>query len=274
MKNNMAMSRQTYGRACKKKKKKAQYRSQSFLTFVRSTENPSSLSFDLTLFCKSYSPHWTSTLVSLISRWSPKSSAWHGRSTHAAIYHAKRSRGTFVLIKLQPFNTLQTPSIFTGRKSAPCWHETHGELPRLPLTPLQWNPAYPWQFRKPSAVHPLPLCIPYFRFSFHRLSQNLKNKKNTEYGMCFPSLCRSVVAPWRTEQRSTVGCGWCSPAAAAWWDEPLGRASGSSGWSSCPGRGKTNRSAIDMYNATKEKDEFRKIILGEKQKVSILVESY
>lgn len=45
-------------------------------------------------------------------------------------------------------------------------------------------------------------------------------------------MCVSVSGwiPWRTGRRSTAGFGWSLPAWAAWWDELLWTASGSSSW--------------------------------------------
>ena len=42
--------------------------------------------------------------------------------------------------------------------------------------------------------------------------------------------CVNMWRPWRTGQRSTAGCGWFLPVAAAWWGELPWTASGSSGW--------------------------------------------
>lgn len=56
------------------------------------------------------------------------------------------------------------------------------------------------------------------------------------------------AGPWRTERRSTVGCGWCSPASATWWGEQLWTASGSSGSEACPVRHRWDIASINLIN--------------------------
>lgn len=131
----MAISRQTYGRACKKR------------VYIQVTTHGYSAANPHLIwpFHKSDSPQGTSSLVwfySLIY----KRSLNHESDTakfSSAIYIAERSRGRFVVIKLIPFNTLQTLSIFIGLKSTPCWRETCCKFPRLQLTPLQLTRLIP-----------------------------------------------------------------------------------------------------------------------------------
>lgn len=149
MKNNMAIRRQTYGRACKKKK--------GTYTGHCPSQHMRTVLQILIWFAplhKSDSPHRTRSLVwfySLIYRRSLN----HKSDTakfYSAIYIAERSRGTFVVIKLLPFNTLQTLSIFIGLQSTPCWRETCCKFPRLQLTPLQLTRLIPGNLEQ-SAVH-------------------------------------------------------------------------------------------------------------------------
>lgn len=134
MKNSMAMSRQTYGRACKKKG-----HVQIQLTVLHKTRMKS-LQIGITprniilIFLHSASllicPSFTNLILHtrradlydftflFTARARAISLTLH--TSLSAIYIVERNRGTFVVIKLLPFNTLQTLSIFIGLKSTPC----------------------------------------------------------------------------------------------------------------------------------------------------------